>query len=313
MGESPADVVVVGAGVIGLTLGVCLAEQGFRVQLRTRTAPSATTSAVASAMVGPSFAPTGDPNGLRERVSIEEFTALADVAGSGVTLRRGRLTSRQPGPPLPGWQPCSPAELPEGFVSGFWALLPLVDMPVYLDHLARRLVVAGGQIVHAEVESLAGLVDTAPVIANCTGLGARELVPDPSMRAVRGQQVVVDNPGLEEFFISAPFEPDWTAYWPHAGHVILGGSQDEDDERLEPDPVLAEAILRRCIEVEPLLAHARIRGHQVGLRPVRSRVRLEIERLGGALCVHNYGHGGNGVTLSWGCAHEAAALLTEQM
>lgn len=311
MGEH-LDVVVVGAGVIGLTLGVCLAEQGLRVQLRTRSAPSATTSAVASAMVGPSFAPPDDPNGVRERVGIEEFTALAGVEGSGVVLRRGRLVSRQAGPPLPGVQPCSIAELPGGFVGGFWARLPLVDMPVYLDYLARRLAAAGGQIVQAEVASLTELGDQAPLIANCAGLGARELVPDPSMRAVRGQQVVVDNPGLKEFFISAPFEPDWTAYWPYPDHVILGSSQAEDDERLEPDLALSEEILRRCIEVEPRLAHAQIRGHQVGLRPVRSSVRLEIEQLGGARCVHNYGHGGSGVTLSWGSAREAAALLTEQ-
>ena len=312
MGNPPPDVVVVGAGVIGLTLGVCLAEQGLRVQLRTRTAPSATTSAVASAMVGPSFAPPGDPNELRERVGTEEFTALADVAGSGVALRRGRLASRQGGPPLSGWQPCSPAELPQGFVGGFWAVLPLVDMPTYLAYLTRRLLAAGGEVVEAGVDSLIEVANEAPLVANCAGLGARELVPDPSLRAVRGQQVVVDNPGLEEFFISAPFEPDWTAYWPYSDHVILGSTQDEGDERLEPDLALAEEILRRCIEVEPRLAHARVRGHQVGLRPARPSIRLEVEQLGDARCVHNYGHGGSGVTLSWGCAREAASLLTGQ-
>ena len=310
--EPQLDVVVVGAGVIGLTVGVCLAEQGLRVQLRTRSAPSATTSAVASAMVGPSFAPPDDPHGIRERVGIEEFTALAEVEGSGVFLRRGRLTSRQPGSQPPGVRPCTAEELPGGFAGGFWAWLPLVDMPVYLGYLARRLAAAGGQVVQAEVDSLVELADQAPLIANCTGLGARELVPDSSLRAVRGQQVVVDNPGLEEFFISAPFEPDWTAYWPYPDHVILGSTLDEDDERLEPDPALADAILRRCIEVEPRLAQAQIRGHQVGLRPDRPSVRLEIEQLGSARCVHNYGHGGSGVTLSWGCAREAAALLTEQ-
>ncbi len=308
MGKRP-DVIVVGAGVIGLTLGVCLAEQGWRVQLRTRSAPAATTSAVASAMVGPNFAPRDDPVGIWARVGIEEFTALAGVAGSGVALRRGRLVSRRAGLPLPGRQPCSAAELPAGFAAGFWEKLPLVDMPLYLDYLAQRLAVAGGRMEQAEVDSLTELAEQAPVIANCTGLGARELVPDPSVRPVRGQQVIVDNPGLEEFFISAPFEPAWTAYWPYPDHVILGSSQAEDDERMEPDPALSEDILRRCIEVEPRLRHARVRGHQVGLRPVRPSVRLEAEHIGDARCVHNYGHGGSGVTLSWGCAREAAALL----
>jgi len=53
-----------------------------------------------------------------------------------------------------------------------------------------------------------------------------------------------------------------------------------------------------------------VRAHQVGLRPARPTVRVELEHFEGAWCVHNYGHGGRGVTLSWGCAREAAALLT---
>jgi D-amino-acid oxidase len=48
----------------------------------------------------------------------------------------------------------------------------------------------------------------------------------------------------------------------------------------------------------------------VGLRPGRPAVRLEAETVAGALCVHNYGHGGEGVMLSWGCADAALALLT---
>jgi D-amino-acid oxidase len=312
MDERRPDVIVLGAGVIGLTTGVCLAERGLRVQIRTREVPSSTTSAVASAMIGPSFAPADDPVGVRDRVGIEEFTALAAVAGTGAALRRGRLVSRQTGPPPPGVELCAPDELPSGFAAGFWATLPLVDMPVYLDYLVQRLTAAGGQIELAEVGSLTELAEQAPLLANCAGLGARDLVPDPSVRPVRGQQVIVDNPGLEEFFIEAPFGPAWTAYWPYPDHVVLGSTVVEDDEDPDPTPALAEEILRRCIEVEPRLRHAQVRGHQVGLRPGRPSVRLEVEQVGNSRCVHNYGHGGSGVTLSWGCAREAAALLTDQ-
>jgi len=150
MGERRPDVIVLGAGVIGLTTAVCLAEQGLQVQIRTRAAPSATTSAVASAMIGPSFAPADDSLGIRERVGIEEFTVLADVEDTGVALRRGRLVSRQAGPLPPGVELCADVELP----AGFWATLPLVDMPAYLNYLVRRLAGAGGQIELAEVESL---------------------------------------------------------------------------------------------------------------------------------------------------------------
>jgi len=46
-----------------------------------------------------------------------------------------------------------------------------------------------------------------------------------------------------------------------------------------------------------------------GLRPFRrTSFRIEAEKLGDKLVVHNYGHGGCGVTLSWGCAEMAADL-----
>ena len=48
-------------------------------------------------------------------------------------------------------------------------------------------------------------------------------------------------------------------------------------------------------------------GHRVGLRPVRPSVRLEAE----GRVIHCYGHGGAGVTLSWGCADEVTQLVAE--
>jgi D-amino-acid oxidase len=51
---------------------------------------------------------------------------------------------------------------------------------------------------------------------------------------------------------------------------------------------------------------------RVGLRPFRrSGVRLERDRLrDGRTIIHNYGHGGAGFTMSWGCAHEVLEAAT---
>ena len=48
----------------------------------------------------------------------------------------------------------------------------------------------------------------------------------------------------------------------------------------------------------------------VGLRPFRDAgFRVEAERIGNKLLIHNYGHGGAGFTLSWGCARSVLGLV----
>ena len=84
----------------------------------------------------------------------------------------------------------------------------------------------------------------------------------PAGRPVRGQQVIVENPRLDTFFIEATRGSAWIGYHPHGDHVTLGGVAAVDDWNLEPDPVQSEAILR--VKVEPRLAGARVLGHRVG-------------------------------------------------
>lgn len=60
------------------------------------------------------------------------------------------------------------------------------------------------------------------------------------------------------------------------------------------------------------VARNRIIREVVGLRPFRETgFRVEAERLGEKLLIHNYGHGGAGVTLSWGTASLALDVLSE--
>jgi D-amino-acid oxidase len=99
--------------------------------------------------------------------------------------------------------------------------------------------------------------------------------------------------------------------FPQPGRLVLGGTAEEDVWSTEPDPAAAEAIVARCAALLPGVAGARVLAHRVGLRPARDAVRLEREPLpDGRLLVHNYGHGGAGVTVAWGCAREAARLAS---
>ena len=306
------EVLVIGSGVIGLTTAIRLVEAGFSVRIRTAAPPQETTSRVAGAMWGSTFAgPAGKVTGWAEE-SLRAFRELASDPASGVSMGSGTLASSSgeaPPPELfPGVEvrPCDP---PKGFDGAFRVTLPVIDMPRYLDHLVGRLRRASVEIEPGRVESLAEVAEEGAPVVNCAGMGARDLVADPDLRPVRGQHVVVENPGLDEFFTTEPFGPAWTSWFPHGERVVLGSVAQEDDWDLTPRDEDADRILEGCAAIEPRLRDARVIEHQVGLRPARDVVRVETEQRDTGRCVHNYGHGGTGVGLSWGCASEVVTLV----
>ncbi|WP_326561534.1 FAD-dependent oxidoreductase [Micromonospora sp. NBC_01796] len=315
MAPANIDVLVVGAGVTGLTTAVCLAESGRSVLVRTRDRPADTTSFAAGAIWGRVIA-------AHERAAhwgqqtLSLLKPLARAAGTGVRLVTGLEATRVPCPPHPwltgidDFEVCPPAELPAGFVAGWRYTAPVVDMPRYLEYLVNRLGRAGGRIERATVGSLAEVAAEAPVVVNCTGAAARELVPDNEVQPTRGQLVVVDNPGVHWFFAESDTETtELTYFLPHGDHVVLGGTMEVGHSDAAPQAETAAAIVRRCAAVEPALGRARILDHRVGFRPVRPQVRLEQLDLDGGIMIHNYGHGGSGISLSWGCALEVLNMI----
>ncbi|MET9745861.1 FAD-dependent oxidoreductase [Streptomyces ardesiacus] len=314
-GELTGEVVVVGGGVIGLTTAVVLAERGRRVRLWTREPVERTTSVVAGGLWWPYRI---EPVALAQAWALRSLDVYEELAArpeeTGVRLSEGVLGETTPdevgawaSARLPGLRAATAGEYAG---VGLWARLPLVDMSAHLPWLRRRLVAAGGTVEDRAVSDLAEA--DAPVVVNCTGLGARDLVPDPSVRPVRGQLVVVENPGIHDWLVSADAGSGETTYFlPQPGRLLLGWTAEEDAWSTEPDPAVAEAIVRRCAALRPEIAGARVLTHRVGLRPARDAVRLERAVLpDGRRLVHNYGHGGAGVTVAWGCAEEAARLAS---
>ncbi|MEU3519376.1 FAD-dependent oxidoreductase [Streptomyces sp. NPDC006654] len=306
--ELSGEVIVVGAGVVGLTTAVVLAEGGRRVRVWARETGGRTTSAVAGALWWPYRI---EPEALVGEWALASLVVYEELAArpeeTGVRLVEGvhgGLRLDEVGP----WAARVPGltDTDEGVA----ARLPLIDMPVHLAWLRARLERAGGTVEEREVRGLHEV--PAPVVVNCTGLGARSLVPDPAVRPVRGQLVVVENPGITTWYTSADeVEGGASAYFfPQPGGLLLGGTAEEDRWSLEPDPAVAAGIVARCAAVRPEIAGARVLTHRVGLRPYRGAVRLaRAPRPDGGLLVHNYGHGGAGVTVAWGCAREAAGLV----
>ncbi|MFD9247362.1 FAD-dependent oxidoreductase [Streptomyces sp. NPDC059556] len=314
-----SDVIVVGGGVVGLTTAVTLAERGLRVRVWSRDEVTDTTSAVAGALWWPYRIEPEEAAGAWALASLRVYGELAaDPERTGVRWVSGVHAdtvldglgswARE----VPGLRQLAPEEVPGPYGVGLAARLPLIDMPVHLAWLRGRFETAGGVFERRAVSGFGEAAAAAPVVVDCTGLSARELVPDPGLRPVRGQLVLVENPGIEEWFTSADAGSRRTTYFfPQPGRLVLGGTAEEDDERREPDPATAAAIVARCARVRPEIAGARVLGHRVGLRPARSGgVRIEAVPLpGGGRLVHHYGHGGAGVTVAWGCAERAAELV----
>jgi D-amino-acid oxidase len=316
------DVLVIGAGVCGLSAAITLLDAGLSVEVYAARPPHRTTSAAAGALWGPHLV------GADERVTgwaaqtLRRFRELAADPESGISEMAGLVASpggSEAGPPAftsgAGQATrCDPAELPAGFAAGWRYTAPVVDMTAYLDYLLTQVLSKGGRLqLGPALRALSEAENrwTAPVIVNCAGIGARELVPDIGLTPVRGQVVVAANPGITDFFVGEREDPAEVTYiFPHGPHVILGGTQQPGVASLRPDPATADRIMKLCMAAEPRLAEAPVLGHRVGLRPVRDGVRLDAQIMsGGRHVVHNYGHGGAGVTLSWGCAESVLSEI----
>lgn len=297
--------VVVGGGVSGLTTALVLQRRGFAVTLWTKDPVDETTSHVAAALWYPYRA------GPEARVTdwclrgFPEFERLASNPRAGVRLVEAVERLDAPLTAPPAWMGALPrCELSSSEMRFTTAV---VNTAIYLPWLATELESEGGRIETRTARSLDEPFSDANVVINAAGLGARELAHDESLFPVRGQLLVVPPQG-PEVRLHHSGTGSFTYVVPRGDHTVLGGTARDHATSLEADEDERVDVLRRAaaLGVEP----ERVRTIRVGLRPCRPTVRLEVERRPNAeLLAHNYGHGGAGVTLSWGCALELADAI----
>ena len=310
---STREAIVVGCGVSGLTTAVRLLEAGFKVRIVTRERTPNTTSDVAAAVWYPFRCGPPDRSLLWSRRTFRVLRDLAKDPATGVTMVPGIDLHETGDEGDPWWieavdsfRRAEPDELVPGYPSGHVFTAPVVAMPVYLKWLETRVEALKGTIETRGVSNLQALLLEASLVVNCTGLAARELVKDDALHPIRGQVVRVAAGHARRFVQAGGGQKPLTYIIPRPDCTVLGGTEDVGVWDLDVHAGTADAILARCRAVEPKLADAEVLSHAVGLRPCRSEVRLETVRSAGGVIIHNYGHGGGGVTLSWGCADEVA-------
>lgn len=306
------DVVVIGAGIVGLTTAYELADAGHRVDVISRDDPYETVSGVAGGLWFPYHAAPRELIHGWGLAALDRFVALAAHPDTGVRIARGVMAESDPDPwwreGLTGVREATPQERPAHAPFAFVAHLPLVTTTIHLAWILARLAEKGVRARRGEVRSLAE-APAADVVVVAAGLGSADLVPDTGLTPSRGQVVRLANPGLADWLVDAERPDGLTYVLPHRDHVVCGGTDVEGTWDTTVDPHTEEQILARVRSVVPALADAPILTRAVGLRPVAPRVRLERTVIDGRDVVLNLGHGGAGVTLSWGCAAQVVSLV----
>jgi D-amino-acid oxidase len=177
---------------------------------------------------------------------------------------------------------------------------------------------------HRWIDGFSDLLGRHDFVINCTGWGAKRLVQeDPStarMRLLAGLVVRVEasNQSFAFSLGHGVFAKEPLYIVPRQGSridSICGGTAIEihgDVDPRNPFPMeideRCDKIYRRCVAASDSIRDGNRCENLAGLRPMRDAVRIEHDPMNARL-IHCYGHGGSGLTLSWGSANRVAELI----
>ncbi len=310
---------IIGAGIIGLTTAVHLAELGHELVVIAEHFSPNTISNKAAAIWFPFKA---EPKKKVVEWSKQTFSKLAEFAKdekSGVDLVDLIVFSDKLAYEKEWWEDALPENAlinfnirphAKEYTSFYMLKAPFLEPQIHLGYLlnalrkSKKCRFEERRITCLEKESTG-----CDVLINCTGYGAKQLLNDQDLIPVKGQIVVLENDGFSCFYIDDVVETEMAYIFTRKDSIILGGTAEEGVENEFVDEEESKKILDRCIALSPELADKKIQNHYAGLRPVRKEIRLEWSE--NKRILHNYGHGGAGFTLAWGCAFEVANLIKE--
>ncbi|XP_017783561.1 PREDICTED: D-aspartate oxidase [Nicrophorus vespilloides] len=325
-------VAVVGAGVIGLTTALEVQKKlGHRVAVTIYTSdvsPNTTGDVSAGLWTPYLLQETPETDVMRWSKVMHDYihdlwkTGFAEEAGISLQSMIHLITDANE--KLPGWGNIAfgfteltrkqldqlGSEHKKYYAGGFTFVSFTCEPCKLLPFLQKQFLSNGGELIMRKVYDLEEFAGKHEIVVNCAGLGAQDLLGDKQMQAIRGQVARVRAPWQFNTIMEGE-----NYIIVNMDCVVLGGTHQENDFDLSPKDEDKRHILNGCCNLVPSLQKSEVLKHMVGLRPGRPKVRIEMERkiVNGKpmIIVHNYGHGGSGVTLCVGCAKDACQLVQE--
>ncbi|VDM98385.1 unnamed protein product [Thelazia callipaeda] len=204
----------------------------------------------------------------------------------------------------------------------------------YIPWMKQQLLSKGVPFVKRHIKTVKDLYNDFDVIVNCAGLNGGKVASDGddrNMFPIRGiilevVKFIIDSFKFKFGFVNATWHKHFlykgfeTFSIPTTDKVYIGSVKQAGRYDLEITEQDRSDILGRYYLLQPAIKNSTILSEWSGLRPGRKGgVRLEMttirfpaSKLRNAThskivkIVHNYGHGGHGLSLSWGCAETVA-------
>lgn len=311
-------ILILGAGVSGLSTGILLLKEGYSVHIWAKDLPPNTTSNIAAAFWYPYLCNPRDKATKWSGFTLKYLkqNALNDKSSGCITRTVTELFEHKVDEPwwrdaVESYSRPTKDELPAGYVDGYQTEAVLMDTTKYVNWLVEQYKRLGGTLEQKEITDVNQALEDCDIVVNCTGLGSRKLFNDEQVYPVRGQVVVVKPNGFERVMADDEGRNSMAVIIPRINDIILGGTVQANNWSTEVDPQDTADILRKAKAISPSFDDVEVIEAKVGLRPARDEVRLEVERFGDKSVIHDYGHGGAGFTLSWGCANDVVGLVKE--
>ena len=214
-----------------------------------------------------------------------------------------------------------------GPIVGGWEFeVPVIHIPTFLLWMKQAVKTLGGEFREHRVTSFADVDESYELVVNCTGGWATHLTQDPTLTGVQGTVLELEGEplGSDLLFLEKGKSSKLPTYIvPQGSRTILGGTfkpvTNPGERWMTGSPGANEqwrgtdddirGIIERCQIVagksiaDPSRPASQWKS-KAGLRPVRlhSPPRIELDPSTERRIIHNYGHGGSGVTFFWGSA-----------